>query len=246
MQNKKRSSPSESAKCTKDYKHVPNRVKNIYIEGCIGEGKSTLCIALKKRLESTGTVDVIYCTEEVDPVLLDLFYKKPKEMEKFFQSQMITSRISQKIKTAQEVKRLLKESDRDIYVINDAGYLTDEAFIRANLESDYLTESESEFLFSQKRHLEDSVKWAIIKPDYVFLLSSNTGKCLANIKQRARKSEVEISATYISTLIAVYRKIFEKQTLERDVTKFHLVDTSKNFADVDTVLGVMSPVTADI
>lgn len=218
------------------YKQVSDNVTVIYVEGCIGEGKTTVCKALKRALEARSDCRVFYFEEEVDHVMLQEFYKDPKTMEKVFQVQMIVSRIKQKLRASSKTEEELQLSDKKIYIIIDTGYMSDEAFITTNMVLGHICGQEYTKLLEIQKELEQSVLPMIMKPNHVILLYSNADKCMENIRLRGRPAESNMDRNYIETLLNVYKRLFTTRSQRITGIQHHLVDTSDQYANVESIL----------
>lgn len=202
---------------------------NIFFEGTIGEGKTTLCDNFRKLLEEDNTVHVIQCHEEVDSYLLEKFYENPTAMEVILQNSMIVSRIKARIQATERAVNIRKTSDRPIYILNDTGFLTNETFITANFMSGHIGAETFANLMNILHSIESSLSPSILSPTHVILLQSDVQNCMRNIKNRGRESEQNIPNKYLETLMDWYMQVYNVKLRDYPDVQFMSYDTKCNF-----------------
>lgn len=214
----------------KTYDHV----YNIFVEGCIGEGKSTLCKNLVNELRKNTKCVVVTSDELVDPILVKEFYKNQRAVMPAFQANMITTRISQKVCIANVVESKLN-TGLDIYIINDTGFFTDQVFIDTGLEYGNMGNDVADMLNNLRVMSNNFASQLFIKPTHVVLLSSTSKKCMLNIKKRAQVDAL-IPQEYMKMLHKKYQEHYTNAKKENEGVKFITLDTKGGFASAADVL----------
>jgi deoxyadenosine/deoxycytidine kinase len=192
-----------------EFQKPPKGIYNIFVEGAIGEGKSTLCTMLKSMLQSKKDCHVIENDEKVDEELLHLFYQNPKEMEVLLQNGMAIARAMSRIRSFKRVSEIRQTSNKPIFIINDTGFLTNEAFIAANLYADHISKITMVALMDMLYNLEVSVAQSIYRPTHVILIHSDIERCMSNIRSRGRKAEESLESSYNDQLLRAYSEVYD-------------------------------------
>jgi len=184
----------------------------IAIEGVIGAGKTTLAIALSKRLKMRLILEEV----ETNPFLED-FYRDPKHYS--FQVQMffLVSRFQQ----LQDVVY------RDLFsngTVCDYMFEKNGIFARLNLD-------DREYALYQKiaPHLGEN----LVKPDLVIYLVADDEVLMERIRRRGRHFERNIDKPYISALNKEYENFFahynDSPLLIVDSNNFNFINNSRHF-----------------
>jgi deoxyadenosine/deoxycytidine kinase len=161
--------------------------KYICVEGVIGAGKTSLARLLGEHLDAR----VIYEKPEENPFLED-FYKDPQRYAFQVQLFFLLSRYRQQQSSLQA----------DLFqpaTVSDYLFAKDRIFAHLNLEDREL------FLYDRVANL---LEQDIIKPDLVVYLQSSLDRLMANIHQRGRSYEKEMSEEYIRSLNEAYNRFF--------------------------------------
>jgi len=226
---------------------------NVFIEGAIATGKSTLAKELQARLSTIpGVLLVDFFPEIIDSQLLERFNKNPKAYEVLFQNQMIINRAMKRViakeKTdafAQDylnkdnVRTLLTTNAQEKKIINlfDTGYLSDKAFILANRNSQYITEDTYKHLLKTERLSNCTIGSKLgLLPTHIILLEASEDVCLRNIKQRSRPSEHQITKEYLSDLKGAYN-VHVHDAIEAGFRILIMPVTGKEYAKPDDAIG---------
>jgi deoxyadenosine/deoxycytidine kinase len=211
-------------------------VTDIYIEGCIGEGKTTLCDNLKKKIQSEGECHFIECHEDVDQFLLKQFYENPKAAEVMLQIAMIVSRIKARLEAFEKVQEFRKTSDKRIYIIHDTGFLTNEAFIVANYSAGHISSETFGILMNTLHSIEKSMVDKLPLPTHVILLKTNVRKCMKNIISRGRQSEKNIPESYIKTLMDAYSDVYRIKAKKYSQVNFSVWGDPEGFTSASEIV----------
>ncbi len=161
--------------------------KYICVEGVIGAGKTSLTRMLGEHLDAK----TVYEQPEENPFLKD-FYKDPQRFAFQVQLFFLLSRYRQQQENVQP------DLFHDI-MLSDYLFAKDRIFAHLNLEDREL------FLYDKIASL---LEQDIPKPDLVVFLQSSPERLMANIRQRGRGYEKDISMDYIKSLNEAYNKFF--------------------------------------
>jgi len=179
----------------------------IGIVGNIGVGKSTLVdaastsplheILLSTIPNRTGDEKVFAFKEKFNPKVLDAFYKNPVENAFMAQIEFFNGRLDRQLKI-EGCKGVILE-DRT---------LPEDYFIFGLAQKILGNMSEEEFLAYQRTYNLMTEK--IPEPDLIIYLKAEVPILLQRIKERGRKSETAISASYLSLLNELYEKFISR------------------------------------
>lgn len=223
------------------YEKCPKNVFNIYIEGCIGSGKTTLTQRLRDYLVNLG-YRVIYCEENINPDLLSEFYKSPEKIETVFQIGMEINRVTQKIVAHRKVLDMLKQdSESPIFIISDTGFMSSYAFTIANYLNQSITNKKYTEIMIMVKYLNRSIEGLQYLPTHIILLNRDIDFCAENIAKRGRASEKGIMITYLLHLISSYNDIFAhmlKMSTYSDVT-FYKTELKKSYIDPENIIEIV-------
>jgi deoxyguanosine kinase len=151
----------------------------ICIEGNIGSGKTTLALALAKKLKAT------YLPEQFEEnTLLPLFYNDQK-------TYAFPTEYSFLIDRQKQLSNYFSSAKKGIVTVSDFHFDKCLCFAKANLTS-------KDFSFF-KKHFKPLRK-TIPTPDLVVYLDTSTDKLMKNIKKRGRKIEKSLKETYLQKL----------------------------------------------
>jgi deoxyguanosine kinase len=151
----------------------------ICIEGNIGSGKTTLALALAKKLKAT------YLPEQFEEnTLLPLFYNDPK-------TYAFPTEYSFLIDRQKQLSNYFSSVKKNSVTVSDFHFDKCLCFARANLTG-------KDFLFF-KKHFKPLRK-TIPTPDLVVYLDTSTDKLMKNIAKRGRKIEKSLKETYLQKL----------------------------------------------
>jgi deoxyadenosine/deoxycytidine kinase len=195
----------------------------IFIEGCIGVGKTTLVQNYKEYLKQQG-YNVFHYEEVVDQTLLAEFYKAPSEMEYMFQISMILSRLKNRIKAVSET---ICFTSTKVAILSDTGFLSNEAFIAANFFHGTIDQRIFKELVGILNQTESSVAKKLFMPTHVVLLDSSVDSCKTNIQKRGRSSERGIKEEYLSCLKKAYDIVYESKMEMYDEITFIKTNNSE-------------------
>ncbi len=196
--------------------------KYICVEGVIGAGKTSLTRMLGEHLDAK----TVYEQPEENPFLKD-FYKDPQRFAFQVQLFFLLSRYRQQQENVQP------DLFHDI-MLSDYLFAKDRIFAHLNLEDREL------FLYDKIASL---LEQDIPKPDLVVFLQSSPERLMANIRQRGRGYEKDISMDYIKSLNEAYNKFFfhynDTPLLVINSTLIDFVNNDNEFDDL--VKQIMRP-----
>lgn len=202
-----------------------SEVRYIAIEGVIGAGKTTLTKSLGERL---GARVVLERFEE-NP-FLEKFYEDPDRYA--FQTQIffLLSRYKQQ-------QDLFQVDLFHQYLVTDYIFEKDKIFAYLNLADDELKLYET---------LAASIEHNVPTPDLVVYLQSSVDRLMANIKNRSRRIEENLSVEYIRDLNEAYNYFFFRYKgaplLIVNATEIDFVNNRSDFEDlVDEILKPTRP-----
>lgn len=158
----------------------------ICIEGNIGAGKSTLALALAKKINA----DLIGEKFE-DIKSLPLFYKSPQTHALAVEKEFMTSRFKQ-------LRAQLKNKDRAL--VSDFSFYRSLWFAKVNLPQKQLNKFVKLFQTYRKK---------LRKPDLIVYLKAKPQRLLKNIQTRGRDYEKSIKQDYLVKITQVYNKEFK-------------------------------------
>ncbi len=192
-----------------------SQIKYIAIEGVIGAGKTTLAKMLAKKMNANLVLE----SYEDNP-FLEKFYKNPRRYALHTQMYFLMSRYKQLLELRQD--DLFHE-----YMVADYIFEKDKIFAYLNLADDELELYERMVSF-----IERNLK----KPDLVIYLQSTVERLMANINERGRAAEKNMSETYISDLNEAYNYFFFRFKASRvmivNATEMDFVNNENDFNDL--------------
>jgi deoxyguanosine kinase len=192
-----------------------SNLRHIAIEGVIGSGKTTLANKIGELLPAKLVLERF----EENP-FLEKFYDDPERYA--FQTQMffLLSRYKQQ-------QELLQADLFHKYLITDYIFEKDKIFAYLNLEDDELKLYET-LLGAVERHVPN--------PDLVVYIQASNERLMANIKERGRPVEKNISAEYIRDLNEAYNYFFFRYKsaplLIVNATHIDFVKSEKQYEDL--------------
>lgn len=163
----------------------------ICIEGNIGAGKTTLAIALAKKLKA----DFLPESYEDNP-LLPLFYKDKKKMAFPLEYSFLIDRHAQLHKYFKKKKSKHTIADFSLYKCL--------WFAKTNL-------SKKEYNL-YKKHFK-SIEEVAQKPDLIVFINTHHTNLLSNIKKRGRSFETTIDKKYLQSVTKSYLSGLSKLTM---------------------------------
>ena len=188
--------------------------RHIAIEGPIGAGKTELAERLGARLDATTVLD-----EAGNPFLADFYAGRPGAA---LQAQLFYLLNRHRQQTA------LRQSDLFTQMtICDYLFDKDKIFAYLNLEDDELKLYET-LLASVERHVPT--------PDLVVYIQASNERLMANIRERGRPFEKNISGDYIRDLNEAYNYFFFRYKaaplLIVNATHIDFVRSEKHYEDL--------------
>lgn len=163
----------------------------ICIEGNIGAGKTTLAIALAKKLKA----DFLPESYEDNP-LLPLFYKDKKKMAFPLEYSFLIDRHAQLHKYFKKKKSKYTIADFSLYKCL--------WFAKTNL-------NKKEYNL-YKKHFK-SIEEVAQKPDLIVFINTHHANLLSNIKKRGRSFESTIDKKYLQAVTKSYLSGLKKVTI---------------------------------
>lgn len=192
------------------------KYKFITIEGNIGAGKTTLALALSKRLNARLILE-----EFADNPFLPRFYENPEQyafpLELFFMAERY-----------KQLKDLLHTEDL-FHSITVSDYLFTKCLLFAKVNL-----GQQEFHLYQK--LFDIIHQQLLHPDILIYLHAPISRLQQNIKKRQRQFEQAIPDNYLLTIQETYTSYIKQHNLKTliiDATNADFIDTNKH---VDVIL----------
>ena len=174
----------------------------IVIEGNIGAGKTSLSHKIAEQCNAKLILE-----QFAENPFLPKFYKDPDKYSFPLEMSFLADRYNQ----------LKKElSERDLFksfTISDYYFMKSLIFSKQTLQDDEYS------LYRQFFHI---IYNSLPKPDLYVYLHSDVDKLLANIRNRGREYEQEISGDYLLKIQESYFEFFKQQ---RDL-KFLVIDTN--------------------
>jgi len=192
-----------------------SNVRHIAIEGVIGSGKTILAKKIGELLPAKLVLEKF----EENP-FLEKFYEEPERYA--FQTQMffLLSRYKQQ-------QELLQADLFHRYLVTDYIFEKDKIFAYLNLEDDELKLYET-LLASVERHVPT--------PDLVVYIQASNERLMANIRERGRPFEKNISGDYIRDLNEAYNYFFFRYKaaplLIVNATHIDFVRSEKHYEDL--------------
>ncbi len=164
-----------------------SEMRHIAIEGVIGAGKTSLAKMLSEKLSAK----IVYEKFEENP-FLPKFYE---DQERFaFQTQIFF--LLNRYKQQQE---LFQADLFHRFLVTDYIFEKDKIFAYLNLEDDELKLYEN---------VLSTIEHSVPIPDLVVYLQCNVSRLMANIRQRGREIERNMSEQYIRELNEAYNYFF--------------------------------------
>lgn len=163
----------------------------ICIEGNIGAGKTTLAVALAKKLKA----DFLAESYEDNP-LLPLFYKDKKKMAFPLEYSFLIDRHAQLHNYFKTHKSKIAIADFSLYKCL--------WFAKANL-------NKKEYNL-YKKHFK-SIEEVAQKPDLIVFINTHHSNLLSNIKKRGRSFETTIDKKYLQSVTKSYQSGLSKLTM---------------------------------
>ncbi|MFQ5601637.1 MAG: deoxynucleoside kinase [bacterium] len=199
------------------------RLQYIAIEGVIGVGKTSLANKLADRFNAKQLLEQY----EENPFLKD-FYENPQQFAFPTQLFFLLSRYKQQQDIPQ--RELFYE-----LLITDYIFAKDRIFASLTLEDREL------YLYDK---IASMLEQDIVRPDLVIYLQSSTERLLANIKNRSRDYEKNISDEYIRALNEAYNQFFfnykDSSLLIVNSSKIDFVNHEEDFEEL--VAQIMRPI----
>lgn len=187
----------------------------ICIEGNIGAGKTTLAVALAKKLKA----DFLAESYEDNP-LLPLFYKDKKKMAFPLEYSFLIDRHAQLHNYFKTHKSKITVADFSLYKCL--------WFAKTNL-------NKKEYNL-YKKHFK-SIEEVAQKPDLIVFINTHHSNLLSNIKKRGRSFETTIDKNYLQSVTKSYQSGLSKLTMP--VIEFEInIYTSKTNAAILKALEV--------
>lgn len=175
-------------------------VKYICVEGNIGAGKSTLAIALTKKLNGNYLPEQF---EEND--LLALFYKNPKKYSFLLEMGFLIGRY----------KQLLATKDSSKIIVSDFSFYKCLWFAKVNL-------SPKEFKIFKSYYIK--LKDLLPEPDCIIYVQTSITNLTNNIQKRARSYEKGISSSYLKSIENAYSSNLNEKFKGINLIKLQLKD----------------------
>lgn len=192
-------------------------IRHIAIEGVIGAGKTSLATKLSDLLNARVVLEKF----EENP-FLPKFYEEPAHYA--FQTQIffLLNRFKQQ-------KELFQADLFHRFLVTDYIFEKDKIFAYLNLAENELKLYES---------LLSTIEHNIPTPDLVVYIQSSVDRLMANIRQRNRDIEKNMSADYIRDLNEAYNYFFFRYKnaplLIVNATAIDFVNNEQDFADLVT------------
>lgn len=164
-------------------------IRYIAIEGVIGAGKTSLAQKLSEKLGANLILE-----QFEDNPFLEKFYDDRKRYA--FQTQMFFL-----INRYKQQQQLNQQELFSKYIVSDYIFEKDRIFAYLNLSGEEIKLYESLFPLLERD---------IPKPDLVIFLQSSIDRLLANVKNRGRKIEKNLTRGYLTELSEAYNNFFFK------------------------------------
>lgn len=164
-------------------------IRYIAIEGVIGAGKTSLAQKLSDKLGANLILE-----QFEDNPFLEKFYDDRKRYA--FQTQMFFL-----INRYKQQQQLNQQELFSKYIVSDYIFEKDRIFAYLNLSGEEIKLYESLFPLLERD---------IPKPDLVIFLQSSIDRLLANVKNRGRKIEKNLTRGYLTELSEAYNNFFFK------------------------------------
>jgi len=164
-------------------------IRYIAIEGVIGAGKTSLAQKLSDKLGANLILE-----QFEDNPFLEKFYDDRKRYA--FQTQMFFL-----INRYKQQQQLNQQELFSKYIVSDYIFEKDRIFAYLNLSGEEIKLYESLFPLLERD---------IPKPDLVIFLQSSIDRLVANIKNRGRKIEKNLTRGYLTELSEAYNNFFFK------------------------------------
>jgi deoxyadenosine/deoxycytidine kinase len=215
----------------------------IYLEGCIGAGKSFLADHLADEIKRRLPNALIFVYhEDPDEFFLSRFNNDPACFETIFQISMMCQRIKNRVKSFEDSlaisSKATGQGEDVVFSIHDTGLISNKAFIMTNFQCSYIDSTIKDLLLSVEENMTKPLAGYLAPPTAVFLLNCSADRSKQNIKKRGRDTEEHIPFDYLKKLGENYSEIFGQ--LPSSIRK-HKVDVSNGFAlasDIcDKILG---------
>lgn len=196
----------------------PNKqpINHIAIEGVIGAGKTSVASLLAERLKAKLILERF----EENPYL-EKFYQSPQEYAFRTQIYFLLERYTQ-------LQELRQKELFESYIVCDYIFEKDKIFAYMNLNDDELKLYEM---------IVQNLDRNIVPPDLVIYLQSPVSKLMANIRERDRAFEKNITEQYIDDLNDAYNYFFSRYRNSRVmIVNCEEVDFVGNHEDLENLL----------
>jgi deoxyguanosine kinase len=192
------------------------KYKFITIEGNIGAGKTTLALALSKRLNARLILE-----EFADNPFLAKFYENPNQyafpLELFFMAERY-----------KQLKELLHTEDL-FHSVTISDYLFTKCLLFAKVNL-----AEQEFHLYQK--LFDIIHQQLLHPDILIYLHAPVKKLQENIRKRQRPFEQSIPDNYLFNIQETYTSYIKQHNLKTLIIDASNADFISDQKHVDVIL----------
>lgn len=204
----------------------------VYVEGNIGSGKSTLCKELAATCGGAGWPSIIVVEEPIDDFnavdgLFEDMYRVPERWSFAFQLMVGMARsraFHAGMRQAHSVAR--RTPGRDVVVVFERSFMSDQLFSESNLRSHELGVYER--MVSRLYELETAVDAGQARSPAATIttiyLRSSPSACSQRIAQRGRAGEGLVTTAYLTDLHAAHEALFGR-------------DDKAVIVDVDAVAG---------
>ena len=191
----------------------------IAVEGNIGAGKSTLAALLANHYQARVILE-----EFADNTFLPKFYHEPERYAFPLELSFFADRYKQMKRT------LLQQELFHDKIISDYLFIKSKLFARVNLSTD-------EYELFEK--LYEIAETNLPQPDLLIFLRSPMEKLKANIKERGRSYEQQITDSYLLSIEEVYNEFLNsklQKTLFVDVTNVDFLTNKAHFQQLTSFL----------